>query len=72
MARGEQSQEAILQTFTRRERHPQATQILWLALFSVWIGMIIVGAIYAWRLVWIAWQAMPKSGASRANGIAHI
>ncbi len=50
----------------------QLQQILWLALFSVWIGMIIVGVVYAWRLVWIAWQAMPQSGAPRANGVAHI
>jgi len=34
---------------------------------------MVVGAIYAWRLAWIAWQALPgnPSGATE-NGVAHV
>jgi len=34
---------------------------------------MVVGAIYAWRLAWIAWQSLPRNppGASK-NGVAHV
>jgi hypothetical protein len=39
---------------------------------NLWFGIVIVGAIYAWRLVWIAWQTMPRTAPqSRTNGVAH-
>jgi hypothetical protein len=39
-----------------------------LGMISLWIGIMIVGAIYAWRLVWMAWQAIPHSStAPRTN-----
>ena len=38
----------------------------------LWIGIMLGGAIYAWRLVWIVWQSLPKmSRTPRANDIAH-
>jgi hypothetical protein len=33
-------------------------------LMAVALGMLIVGAIYAWQLVWIAWQSIPRSPAA--------
>lgn len=40
---------------------------------SLWIGIMIVGAVFAWRLVWIVWQTLPRNppGATK-NGMAHI
>lgn len=40
---------------------------------SLWLGILIVAGIYAWRLVWVFWQAVPRdpSGAAK-NGVAHI
>jgi len=39
---------------------------------NLWIGIMIVGGICAWRLVSLAWQAMPRTVAqSRSNGVAH-
>jgi hypothetical protein len=39
---------------------------------SIWLGILIVGAIYAWRLVYVLWQALPRTpiGSAR-NGTAH-
>lgn len=38
---------------------------------NLWIGIMIVGAFYAWRLARIAWQTMPPPAASpRQNGMA--
>jgi len=37
----------------------------------LWLGIMIVGAIYAWRLVWLAWQMLPGKGSDAAqNGMA--
>ena len=39
---------------------------------NLWFGIMVVGAIYAWRLVWLAWQTMPRATtATRSNGVAH-
>jgi hypothetical protein len=38
------------------------------ALMSVWFGILIVGIVYAWRLVWIAWQSMPPRPPAAPNG----
>ncbi|MGI8891159.1 MAG: hypothetical protein ACR2G0_10315 [Chthoniobacterales bacterium] len=35
--------------------------LLWFGLFSAWIGMLIAGAVYAGRLVWVAWQTVPRN-----------
>lgn len=46
--------------------------LLSLGAISLWFGIMIVGAIYAWRLVWIVWQTMPRPAAApRSNGVAH-
>jgi hypothetical protein len=46
--------------------------VLSLGVISLWLGIMIVGAIYAWRLVWLAWQTMPRTvPQSRSNGVAH-
>lgn len=46
--------------------------LLSLGAISLWFGSMIVGAIYAWRLVWIVWQTMPRPAAApRSNGVAH-
>jgi len=39
----------------------------------LWLGIVVVGAIYAWRLAWIAWQSLPRNppGATK-NGVAHV
>jgi hypothetical protein len=48
-------------------------KIISLGMVSLWFGIMIVGAIYAWRLVWLAWQSMPHSPvAPTRNGAAHV
>jgi hypothetical protein len=44
-----------------------------LSMISLWIGIMIVGAVFAWRLVWLVWQTLPRTppGATK-NGMAHI
>ena len=39
----------------------------------LWLGIMVVGAIYAWRLAWIVWQSLPRNppGATK-NGVAHV
>jgi hypothetical protein len=40
----------------------EAAQIQYILGQSVnwlWFGIMVVGAIYAWRLAWIAWQSFP-------------
>lgn len=34
--------------------------VLSIGLVSVWLGVLIAGVIYAWRLLWIIWQSMPR------------
>ena len=42
-------------------------------LMAVALGMLIVGSIYAWQLLWIVWQSMPRPpAASNGKGIALI
>jgi hypothetical protein len=40
---------------------------------SLWLGILIVGAVFAWRLVWVVWQTVPRhpSGATK-NGMARV
>ena len=33
-------------------------------LWAVLLGMLIVGSIYAWQLLWIVWQSMPRPPAA--------
>ena len=48
-------------------------KLLSLGVLSLWIGIMVVGAVYAWRLVWLTWNAMPQPvGAPRSNGMAHL
>lgn len=48
-------------------------QLVSFGLLSAWIGMVIVGAVYAWRLVWLAWQTIPRHPSKAAkNGVAHV
>ncbi len=51
----------------------QIQNIIAIGLTWLWIGIIVGGAIYAWRLVWILWQMLPRpsSGATK-NGMARI
>jgi hypothetical protein len=51
----------------------QIQNLVALATTSLWIGIAVVGTIYAWRLVWLAWQTLPRnpSGTTK-NGIAHV
>jgi hypothetical protein len=50
----------------------QIQKLLALGVTWLWIGIAVVGTIYAWRLVWLAWQTLPRdpSGATK-NGVAH-
>jgi hypothetical protein len=39
----------------------------------LWLGIMAAGAFYAWRLVWLAWQTLPRSPSSATkNGMAPI
>jgi hypothetical protein len=51
----------------------QIQHILGQCLEWLWLGIMVVGAIYAWRLAWIAWQSFPRNppGATK-NGMAHV
>ena len=50
----------------------QINKLIFLGTISLWLTMLIVATIYAWRLVWVVWQMVPRSGtASSSNGIAH-
>jgi len=51
----------------------QMEKLLSWGVINLWIGIAIVGAVYAWRLVWLAWKAMPRDplGSTR-NGAAHV
>jgi hypothetical protein len=48
-------------------------KLIALGMISLWMGIAVVGAIYAWRLAWILWQTLPRTppGATK-NGMAHI
>ena len=40
---------------------------------NLWFGIMIVGAIYAWRLVYILWETFPRTPmGSTSNGAAHV
>ncbi|MDQ3198141.1 MAG: hypothetical protein M3Q46_02945 [Verrucomicrobiota bacterium] len=48
-------------------------QLVWFGLFSLWLGMLAAGAVYAWRLVWLAWKTIPRTGSNATrNGVALI
>ena len=48
-------------------------KLLSLGVLSLWSGIMVVGAVYAWRLVWLAWKATPRTvAAPRSNGMAHL
>ena len=51
----------------------QIQHILAQCLNWLWLGIMVVAAIYAWRLAWIAWQSFPRNppGATK-NGVAHV
>ncbi|MGB8340241.1 MAG: hypothetical protein WCE51_01520 [Chthoniobacterales bacterium] len=51
----------------------QIQNIIAIGLTWLWIGIVVGGAIYAWRLVSILWQMLPRpsSGATK-NGMARI
>ena len=51
----------------------QLEKLLSWGAINLWIGIAIVGAIYAWRLVWLAWKALPRTLATpRSKGMAHL
>ncbi len=39
----------------------------------LWLGMMIVAVIFAWRLLWVVWQTFPRNptGVTK-NGMAHV
>lgn len=42
-------------------------------LINLWFIIMIVGAIYAWRLVYVLWQGFPRTPmGSASNGAAHV
>ncbi len=48
----------------------EVQHLIWFGLVSAYLGMLIVGAVFAWRLVWLAWQTLPRAtGAPRPNGV---
>lgn len=51
----------------------QLNRVIALSFEWVWLGILCVGAIYAWRLVWVAWDALPRAPMparpGQANGI---
>lgn len=51
----------------------QIQRLLALGVNWLWIGIMVVGAIYAWRLAWMAWQTLPRNppGGTK-NGMAHV
>ena len=51
----------------------QIQNVLALSVTWLWFGIMIVGAVFAWRLVWLPWQTLPRAppGATK-NGMAHI
>lgn len=53
----------------------EAAQIQELVRMSVswlWIGIVVIGGICTWRLVWMAWQSITKTPRTpRANGVVH-
>jgi hypothetical protein len=51
----------------------QIQHLLALGLNWLWIGILVVGSIYAWRLAWLAWQTLPRNPpGTTKNGMAHI
>jgi hypothetical protein len=50
----------------------EINKLIFLGTISLWLGMLIVATIYAWRLVRVVRQMVPRAAAaSRSNGIAH-
>ena len=50
----------------------EINKLIFVGTISLWLGMLIVGTIYALRLVWVVWQTAPRSRtATRSNGVAH-
>jgi hypothetical protein len=40
---------------------------------ALWLGIMIAAAIFAWRLLWVVWQSVPRNSASvTKNGMAHV
>ncbi|MBA3963052.1 MAG: hypothetical protein H0X40_14305 [Chthoniobacterales bacterium] len=51
----------------------QIQSLVSLSVTSLWLGILVVGGIFAWRLAWIAWQTLPRNPArSTKNGVALI
>jgi hypothetical protein len=48
--------------------------LLSFGVINLWIGIAIVAVIYAWRLVYVLWQMMPRTPpmGSTSNGTAHV
>ncbi len=66
-------QASPLVTFTLPNEQNQLARILPLNLEWVCLGIMIVGVVYAWRLVWIVWDSLPRtqlsSRSEHANGV---
>jgi hypothetical protein len=51
----------------------QIRSLLSWGVINLWFVIMIVGAIYAWRLVYILWQTFPRTPiSSTSNGTAHV
>jgi hypothetical protein len=46
--------------------------VLWWGVIILWLGILIAGGVYAWRLVYILWQTVPRTPMGSANGAAHV
>lgn len=44
-----------------------------LGVLSVWLGILIAGVVYAWQLLWVVWQSMPRPPiASSGKGMSLV
>ena len=46
--------------------------LVWWGVINLWFGIMIVGAVFAWRLAYILWQSFPRTPMGSANGAAHF
>jgi len=46
--------------------------VLWWSVISLWLGILIAGAVYAWHLVYVLWKTLPRTPLGSANGTAHV
>ncbi|MEO6873066.1 MAG: hypothetical protein ABI233_12730 [Chthoniobacterales bacterium] len=42
-------------------------QVISISLGWTWLGIALIGVIYAWRLVWVAWDSLPRATTTRTG-----